>query len=126
MPSERLVTATATVVFAGLSAFIWQDYISHTNDAYDARDTAKAQAIDLTKQLATTDPTTDDYETLSNDELDAEYRYQEAKRKINDIDGWNSAEWRIKNTVRFAAPAAAALCGAFTLLAIVNPIRKEG
>jgi hypothetical protein len=122
MPSERVITGTGTVVFAVLSVVLWQNYLSYSNEVYGARDAAQAQIKDIDQQIAAAQ-SYDELAQLSDDRSNAEVLYQQAESKINDLDGWNSMEWKVKNALRLAAPAIAALFGAFTLLAILNPLK---
>jgi hypothetical protein len=122
MPSERVITGTGTVVFAVLSVVLWQNYLAHSNEVYGARDAAQAQIKDIDQQIAAAQ-SYDELAQLSDDRNNAEVLYQQAESKINDLDGWNSMEWKVKNSLRLAAPAIAALFGAFTLLAILNPLK---
>lgn len=125
MPSERVVTGAATLLFAGLSVFAWRDYLAATGDAYDARDSARDEVASIDAKLRTA-VDFDTVEQLTLDRNAADLRYQQGRRRVNEIDGWDSLEWKVKNTVRLAAPAATALCAAFTLLSITTPLRRDG
>jgi len=113
---------TATVILGVLSIVLWQDYLAHSNDVYGERDAAQAQITEIDKEFSTAQDA-DQLAQLSNDRSGAEVLYQQAERRINDMDGWNSLEWKVKNSLRLATPAAAVLFAAFTLLAILNPLK---
>lgn len=125
MASEKLVTATGAVLFAVLAVFIWQDYVAKTNDAYDALDAAKAQVSEIAAELRDVEDG-DTFMALNAEQNGAEIEQQRAQRRINEIDGWGTLEWRLKNTIRFASPAAAVLCTAFFLLSVLNPLKRDG
>jgi hypothetical protein len=122
MASERVVTGTATLVFAVLSVVLWQDYLSHSSQVYGERDAAQAQLTQIDKDLAAA-TTGDQVVQLSLDRSAAQSLYDQAEGRINDMDGWNAPEWKLKNSLRLAAPAAAVLFAAFTLLSILNPLK---
>ncbi len=124
MASERVITGTATIAFAVLAVVLWQDYLSHSNEVYSERDAVQAQLTEIDKEIAAARDT-DQLAQLSGDRSAAEVLYQEAERRINDMDGWNSLEWKIKNSLRLATPALAVLFAAFTLLSILNPLKQD-
>jgi hypothetical protein len=122
MNRERLVTASLTAAFALLTVVIWADYLVHSKEIYGDRDAAEADVVAINGQIAqATD--IDDVVQLTADRSDAEDRYAAADRKVNDMDGWDSPEWKLKNSIRLAAPAVTVQFGAFTLLAILKPLR---
>lgn len=124
MASERVITGTATIAFAVLAVVLWQDYLSHSNEVYSERDAVQAQLTEIDKEIAAAQDA-DQLAQLSGDRAAAEVLYQEAERRINDMDGWNSLEWKIKNSLRLATPALAVLFAAFTLLSILNPLKQD-
>jgi hypothetical protein len=83
---------------------------------------AEADVVTINGQIAAATDI-DNVVQLTADRSDAEGRYSVAERKINDMDGWDSPEWKLKNSIRLAAPAITVLLGAFTLLAILKPLR---
>ncbi len=122
MARERLTTAAGALLFATLAIVLWWDYLAHSAQIYGDRDAAQAQISDIDKQLATVDDA-DQFIQLTNDRTASEVLYQQANRKINDMDGWNSPQWKLKNSLRLASPAVAVLFAAFTLLSILHPMR---
>ncbi len=122
MASERLITGMATLLFGVLSIVSWQDYLAHSAQVYGDRDAAVAQLKVIDGEIAQAQDV-DQLFQLNSDRADAQSLYDQAERRINDMDGWNSLEWKVKNTVRLAAPAAAVLFAAFTLLAVLNPLK---
>ena len=119
---ERIIAATATVLFAAISVALWRDYLIHSSTIYDDRDTAQAQIVQIDRQI-TTAQDADTLVELTNDRSDAEDRYAQAERQINDMDGWDSLEWKVKNTARLATPVVAVLFAGITLLSIFNPLK---
>lgn len=109
------------MVFAVLSVVLWQDYLAHSDEVYGQRDAAQAQLNEIDKEVATAPDA--DLIQLSIDRAGAQVLYQQAEGRINDMDGWNSLQWKVKNSLRLAAPAAAVLFAAFTLLSILNPLK---
>jgi hypothetical protein len=121
MASERVVTGTATVVFVLLSVVLWGDYLNHSSQIYGERDAAQAQINAIDNEVATSPDA--DLVQLSIDRAGAQGLYDQAEKKINDMDGWNSAQWKVKNSLRLAAPAVAVLFAAFWLLSILHPLK---
>lgn len=103
---------------------LWQDYLGHSAEVYDDRDAAQTQITEIDKQLATVQDA-DQWEQLVNDRTVAEELFLRANRQIDTMDGWNSLEWKVKNTGRLAAPAAAVLFAAMTLLSILHPLNPN-
>ena len=122
MVRERLITAAGSLIFGVLAVVLWSDYLSHSAEIYDARDAAQAQIREIDKELGTVEDA-EGFAQLTNDRTAAEVLYLRANRQINDMDGWNSLEWKVKNTLRLAAPAAAVLFAAMTLVSIVHPLK---
>ena len=124
MPSETLIMGSVAAVFGVASIVLWQDYLSHSSEVYAERDAIQAEITQFNQDLAAAQDV-DELAQLNDDKLAAEVRYQEAERRINDFDGWNATEWKVKNSARLAAPAVAVLFSAFTLLSIFNPLRPR-
>lgn len=110
------------MVFAVLAVVLWRDYLDHSREVYGERDAAQAQLNQIDKEVASAE-NGDQLLQLGFDRASAQVLYDEAERRINDMDGWNSPEWKVKNALRLAAPAAAVLFAAFTLLSILNPLK---
>ncbi len=123
MASERVVAGTGALVFGLLSIVLWGDYLSHSHEVYDERSQAQAQIKDLNDQILNAGDT-DQLQQLNDDLSGAQLLYQDAERRINDMDGWNSPEWKVKNSLRLASPALAVLFLAFTLLAVLHPLKE--
>ena len=121
MARERLVMAVGTLILAALAAVLWWDYLGHSAKIYDDRDAAHAQMTAIDKEIGTAQDA-DQLVRLMNDRAIPEALYGRASRQINDMDGWGSLEWKVKNTTRLAAPVAAVLFAAFTLLSVLHPI----
>lgn len=123
MRRERLITAGSSLVLALLAVVLWRDYLGHSDEVYRQRDAAKAQIAEIARELNTAqDP--DQLDRLTSDRSDAEFLYQDAARQIGDMDGWDSFEWKVKNSLRLAAPSGAILLAAFTLLSILQPLES--
>jgi hypothetical protein len=121
MASDWLITGTASVAFGVLSIVLWQDYLAQTDEVYGARDAAQAELRQIDLNLGGVQDN-EEFARLSSDRTRAELLEQEASRRINDIDGWNALDWKVKNSLRLAAPALAAVFAVFTVLPIVNPL----
>lgn len=124
MPRERLINGTAAAVCLALSVVLWLDYLGHSSDIYGERDAAQARIKDIDAAIAQAQ-SADDLGQLSNDRIVAETDYANANRRINDMDGWKTPEWKVKNALRLAMPAATALFGAFLLLSILHPLHDD-
>jgi hypothetical protein len=123
MVRERLIMAGGSLIFAVLAIVLWSDYLAHSAKIYDDRDAAQAQMTEIDKELGTAQDA-DQLVQLMNDRAVPEALYLRANRQINDMDGWGSLEWKAKNTARLAAPVAAVLFAAFTLLSILHPLKS--
>ena len=124
MARERLITAAGCLVFAVLAVVLWRDYLGHSAKIYDNRDAAQMQIATIDKQLDTVQDA-DQWAQLNEDRTAAEARFLQANRQINDMDGWNSFEWKVKNSLRLAAPAISVLFAGMTLLSILQPLRPS-
>lgn len=124
MTSERLITGGGAVLFAVLAMILWGDYLRHSNQVYGQRSAAEAQIKQIEAQLATIQ-NTDQLDQLNTDEANAQLQYQDAERRINDMDGWNSLQWKVKNSLRLASPVAAVVLAAFLVLALLNPLKPD-
>lgn len=113
--------AAGSLIFAVLAIALWGDYLAHSAEIYADRDAAQAQMTAIDKELGTVEDA-DQFVHLMNDRAVPEELYLRASRQINDMDGWQSFEWKVKNTARLAAPVAAVLFAAFTLLSILHPV----
>ncbi len=122
MAHERLITAAGSLLLAVLAIALWWDYLAHSAEVYGDRDAAQAQLATIDQELRTVEEA-DLFVQLTNDRTIAEVQFQRANRQINDMDGWNSLAWKVKNTMRLAAPAAAVLFAAMTLLSILHPLK---
>ena len=125
MASERLVTGMGALIFAGIAVILWGDYLRHSDQVYAARSAAEAQIQQIESQIATVQDA-DQLIQLDNQEATAQLGLEQAERRINDMDGWNSLQWKVKNTIRLAAPVAAVVLAAFTVLSILNPLKPDG
>jgi len=122
MASERTINALASALFILISIIFWGDYLQHSSQIYGERDAASAQMTQITKDLADAQDI-DTVGQLNDQYAVAQAQYDQAEKLINDMDGWNSWQWRIKNAIRLAAPAIAVLFAAFALLSILNPLK---
>jgi len=122
MVRERLFLAACSLFLAVLAIVLWWDYLSHSAEIYDARDAAQVQIREIDQELGAAEDA-ERFAQLTNDRTAEEVLYLRANRRINDMDGWNSLEWKVKNTLRLAAPAAAVLFAAMTLLSVLHPMK---
>jgi len=123
MKSERLFMAAGMLALAVFAAVLWRDYLSHSDEVYGDRDAAQAQIDAIDKQIASS-TADDEILALNGDRILAEGLRADAVRRINEMDGWTAPEWKVKNSLRLATPAFAALFGAFFVLSILKPIRN--
>ena len=123
MKSERLFMGIGALVLGLFALVLWRDYLSHSDEVYGQRDAAQAQIIQIDKELSTT-PDDNQILALNGERTVAEGLRTEAERRINEMDGWAAPEWKVKNSLRLATPAFAALFGAFLVLSILKPMRN--
>ncbi len=123
MKSERLFMGIGTLVLGLFALVLWRDYLSHSDEVYGERDAAQAQIVQIDKEISTT-PDDNQILELNGERTVAEGLRAEAERRINEMDGWTAPEWKVKNSLRLATPAFAALFGAFLVLSILKPMRN--
>ena len=123
MKSERLFMGIATLVLGLFALVLWGDYLTHSDEVYGERDAAQARISQIDNQLASATDAEQIFE-LNDERTVAEGLRSEAERRINEMDGWTAPEWKVKNSLRLATPAFAALFGAFLVLSILKPMRN--
>ncbi len=123
MVSERLFLGAGALVLALFALVLWRDYLSHSDEVYGERDAAQAQMDQIDKQIAA-GPEANELLALNDERTVAEGERSEAERRINEMDGWEAPEWKLKNSLRLAMPALAMLFGAFLVLSILKPMRN--
>jgi hypothetical protein len=124
MNRERLITGGISLALALFAVVLWRDYLHHSSQVYGERDAANAELAAINDELAqATDD--DDFDQLTLDRTAAAQAVFHANQQIDDMDGWESPVWKVKNALRLASPAVAALFAMMFVLSILQPLRSS-